>query len=322
MTWLSFHDFEAEKTAYDDLVQKTPAVDVFCSRAHWILPAQRVYAPGAQPFIWRTETSYAVFMLVNVSPGVICAMPLEIGWGLACPLIGADPDRAVGALAAALSRASLKPNYVMITGLAEGGGLSAALDARFGAQVLTHQSELCVRRVADLSGGVDGFLSRRSSKFRGELRRKSRQIERMGLTCDFVTTSPVDHLMRRIVEVEKQSWKGLSDQGVDNGLPLEFYQSVVTSLIERNAFRGLFVQLDGQDIAFAFGGVEGLTFRGLQLSFRHEHRSMAPGNYAQLQLIKWLSSQGVARYDLGMDMPYKLRWAEEAQVTQTRLIVV
>ena len=143
MTWLSFHDFEAEKSVYDGLVQKTPDVDVFCSRAHWILPAQRVYAPGVQPFIWRTESSYSVFMLVNIAPGVLCAMPLEIGWGLACPLIGSDPDRSVGALAAALSRASLKPNYVMVTGLIEGGGLSDALDARFGSQVLTDQGEMC-----------------------------------------------------------------------------------------------------------------------------------------------------------------------------------
>ena len=157
MTWLSFHDFETEKSTYDGLVQKTPEVDVFCSRAHWVLPAQRVYAPGVHPFIWKTDASYCVFMLVRMAPGMLCAMPLEIGWGLACPLIGPDPDRSVGALAAALRRASLKPNYVMVSGLIEGGQLSAALDARFGAQVLREKGEVCNRRVAALSGGVDQF---------------------------------------------------------------------------------------------------------------------------------------------------------------------
>ena len=128
--------------------------------------------------------------------------------------------------------------------------------------------------------------------------------------------------MQRIIAVESRSWKGLSGQGVDTGLPLEFYESVITSLIERDAFRGVFVRLNGQDIGFAFGGVEGATFRGLQLSFCNQHRAISPGNYAQIKLIEWLVSEGVTRYDLGMDMPYKVKWAEHAQTTHTRLISV
>ena len=77
-----------------------------------------------------------------------------------------------------------------------------------------------------------------------------------------------------------------------------------------------------QDIAFAFGGIEGKTFRGLQLSFRAEYRSMSPGNYAQIQLVEQLISEGVNQYDLGMDMAYKVRWAEQKKITHTRVIAV
>jgi hypothetical protein len=322
MSWLSFHEFETEISNYDALVRKTPDVDVFCSRGHWICPAQRIYAPGAQPFIWRTDRTYSAFMMINIAPDVICAMPLEIGWGLACPLIGEEPDRSVGALASGLARAQIKPDYVLVSGVVEGSALCSALKARFGVQILGNHGESCVRRVADLSGGMAGFLSRRPAKFRAELRRKTRQVQRQGVGHEFVQSGCLDVLMRRIVAVESESWKGLSEQGVNSGLPLQFYESLVRSLLDEAAFRAVFVQLDGRDIAFAFGGVEGTTFRGLQLSFRDEFRSMAPGNYAQLQLVERLMTQGITRYDLGMDMPYKVRWAEQTQITNTRVIAV
>jgi hypothetical protein len=322
MTWLSFHEFDAEKSNYDALVRETHDVDIFCSRGHWILPAQSIYAPGAQPFIWRTEHSYSVFMLINVAPDVSCAMPLEIGWGLSCPLIGADADRTVGALASALKRVESKPDYVLVSGVVEGSALCGALNTRFGAQILGNHGEACVRRVADISGGMDGFLSRRTAKFRSELLRKRRQVERLGLGCEYIRAGSLEDLIHRIVAVESESWKGLSEQGVDSGLPLQFYERLVASLLAEGAFRAVFVQLDGVDIAFAFGGIEGSTFRGLQLSFRDEFRSMAPGNYAQIQFIEWLMSEGVTQYDLGMDMPYKVRWAEQTQVTQTRVIAL
>lgn len=322
MAWLSFHELQAEKDRYDALVRQTPDVDVFCSSAHWVLPAQRIYAPGAQPFIWKTENAYCVFMMLHVDTDVMCAMPLEIGWGLACPLIGRTPNVTVGALAAALSRASFKPNYVMLTGLVRDTPLWRALDHRFGAQMLDGREQKCVRRVADLTGGFDAYLARRSPKFRAELRRKRRQAQKHGLTVDYVIQTDVPTFIDRIVAVESRSWKGLSEQGVNEGLPLEFYRNVIQSLSNQRALRAVFIQLDGQDIAFAFGGVEGKTFRGLQLSYVDTYRHFGAGNLAQIELIAQLISAGVTRYDLGMDMAYKAKWAGQVQETQTRLIAL
>lgn len=322
MAWLSFHELNAEKDRYDGLVRQTPDVDVFCSSAHWILPAQQVYAPGAQPFIWKTENAYCVFMMLHVEPKIVCAMPLEIGWGLSCPLIGRTPNVTVGALAAALSRTSFKPNYVMLTGLVPNTPLWRALDHRFGAQMLDGEAQTCIRRVADLSGGLDTYLSRRSPKFRAELRRKRRQAQKLGLSVDYITQTDVPTFIDRVVAIETLSWKGLSAQGVNEGLPLDFYRKVIASLSDQRALRAVFIQLNGQDIAFAFGGIEGNTFRGLQLSFIDMYRHLGAGNLAQIELVAQLISEGVTRYDLGMDMAYKAKWAEQVQETFTRLIAL
>ena len=322
MSWLSFEELKLERKRYDAAVRQTPEIDVFCSTSHWILPAQRVYAPGTKPFIWRTENAYCVFMLVQVQADVICAMPLEIGWGLACPLIGVDAERVVGGLASALSRASLKPDYVLVTGLSEEGRLSRALDARFGGRMRLEDTQICERRVASLDGGIDAYLARRSPKFRADLRRSERNLDRSGATADYLTSGSVDEIIHRVVAVEQESWKGQSEQGVDTGLPLDFYREIIETLLDKGTFRALFIQKDGLDIGFAFGGIEGSLFRGLQLSYRRDAAALSPGNMAQLKLLRCLTAEGVETYDLGMDMPYKARWARTVQRTYTAVIAV
>ena len=127
----------------------------------------------------------------------------------------------------------------MLTGLVRGTPLWQALDHRFGAQMLDGQEQKCVRRVADLSGDLDSYLAQRSPKFRAELRRKRRQAQKQGLTIDYVTQTDVPTFMERIVAVESQSWKGLTGQGVNEGLPLEFYRNVVRSLNGQRALSSL-----------------------------------------------------------------------------------
>lgn len=322
MTWLSFEDFAHNRDAYDAYVRKTPEVDVFCSSSHWVLPAQSVYAPGLQPFIWKTENAYCAFMLSAIQPDVFCAMPLEIGWGLACPLIGSEPDLTVGALSAALKRASLRPDYVLITGLTEGGGLHDALRKRFPGQIMLDPGQTCVRRIASLKGGLDAFLGRRSAKFRAELRRSARRSEAEGLQIDYCCSGDVDTIARRMVAVEAQSWKGLSAQGVDQGLPLRFYREIISSLLRQKRFRGIFIRSEDKDLSFAIGGVQDHLFRGLQLSYVHSHQHLGVGNLAQFYLIERLIEEGVEWYDLGTDMPYKSRWAEETFETVTAMLAV
>ena len=322
MAWLSFSDLQQQKTRYDACVRRTPEVDVFCSSSTWVLPAQSIYAPGLQPFIWQSENAYCAFMLTAMQPEVFCAIPLEVGWGLACPLIGADPEVNVGALASALSKASLKPHYVLITGLVEDGQLHRALRRRFAGQLMVDRSQTCIRRVASLEGGVEAFLARRSSKFRAELRRSERRCLDNGLIVDYCRDGDVETLVNRMVAVEKGSWKGMSDQGVDHGLPLQFYREIMASLLRKGTFRGVFIRNDTEDLSFAFGGIEGTLFRGLQLSYRVSHQHLSLGNVAQFSLIKALVQEGISTYDLGMDMPYKTRWAEQTRMTQTALLAV
>ena len=50
--------------------------------------------------------------------------------------------------------------------------------------------------------------------------------------------------------------------------------------------------------------------RGFQMGFDASMRAMGAGNLVQFELIQALCDEGVEYYDLGMDMNYKRRWAE------------
>ncbi len=59
------------------------------------------------------------------------------------------------------------------------------------------------------------------------------------------------------------------------------------------------------------------------LSSRHddEHARLGLGGLLQLQQVAALAQEGVGRYDLGTEMDYKRRWAEEAMETEMLVLV-
>ena len=130
-------------------------------------------------------------------------------------------------------------------------------------QLMVDRSQTCIRRVASLEGGVEAFLARRSSKFRAELAQRERCLDNGRVDCrDGMET------LVNVWSPSSMKLKGMSDQGVDHGLPLQFYREIMASLLRKGTFRGVFIRNDTEDLSFAFGGIEGTLFRGLQLSYR------------------------------------------------------
>jgi CelD/BcsL family acetyltransferase involved in cellulose biosynthesis len=62
-------------------------------------------------------------------------------------------------------------------------------------------------------------------------------------------------------------------------------------------------------------------YRGLQFSYDDAHATLGLGGLLQLQQIIALCDEGIARYDLGTEMDYKRRWAEDVMETEMLVIV-
>jgi len=62
-------------------------------------------------------------------------------------------------------------------------------------------------------------------------------------------------------------------------------------------------------------------YRGLQFSYDDDTSKLGIGGLLQYHQIAELCADGVGRYDLGTEMDYKRRWAEETLATEMLVIV-
>ena len=312
--------------ALDAAVAQSPGIDRFCSSSAWIIPAHDALMGEREPWIWRSEHGWIVLARRARSDGGVVFEPLELAWGLASPLVGPSPAPLAREL---LALAAVDPDWdaMLLAGLVEGGVADRALLRSLPAGWRWGRGTATQRYIASLEGGVDGFLARRSRNLRKSLRVAEREAAAAGLT--FVTVDPrtapeIDAALRRIVSVERRSWKGKSGVGIDQGHMLAFYVRMSHALGPRGRLRLIFARDEARegsrDVAFILGGVFAGEYRGLQFSFDDDYRHLGLGNLLQLRQIEALCAEGIGLYDLGTAMPYKERWAE--QIVETRLLVI
>ncbi|MEO1267669.1 MAG: GNAT family N-acetyltransferase [Myxococcota bacterium] len=323
MERLTLTELDQQCETFDARVLRTPDADQFCSSSTWIIPAHHALMPPREPWLRTSSHGYVALASGYDMRVGRYLQPLEASWGLASPLIGDDPWLLAQEFVVECRRAS-DWDVLLLSGIVRESLLYQALVRGFGARHRMGLGMSTRRYQASLDGGPDGFLGRRSSKFRANLRRSSRRAQEQGLTFmavrDIPTSAQQEEVYDRILTIETESWKGRDGVGITDGPMCAFYRRMIRRLGERGMFRALFAQIDGHDVAYVFGGVLGSTYRGLQVSFDHDFAHLSLGNLVQWQMIQRLCQEGVLWYDLGGELPYKARWAEN--VLETTMLVV
>jgi hypothetical protein len=317
---LDFAGLDARAEDFDACVARTPSIDLYCSSSAWVQPARRAFTRGAQPLVLAGDACYAALMTLPIRGGRLAAVPLEFAWRLACPFVGADPSAAVDLLGAAVESPESAVDALVLSGfVAEGPAFSRLRRFAQAAGWSFDTLELDGRYVADLSGGVDAFMGRRSAGFRANTRRERRLAARDGVTYEALSIFDSDASLMsawtRIQAIERRSWKGREGHGIDADPMRGFYRDMTRRLARRGALRVVFARRADEDIAYVFGGVFAGTYRGLQVSFDDAFRPLAPGVLVHLEMIERLCAEGVIAYDLGSEMPYKARWGERGVET-------
>ena len=330
MQSLDRHGFEEAAGDFDAAVRRTPEIDHFCSSSAWILAADAALMPPREPFVRRSEHGWIALARVPHAAGWTSLEPLETAWCLACPL--AYDERPAGIaedLALACTRDAPR-EVLFLSGIPVASSLEGALvRALMPLYRLDAFSVPVVRRFrADLTGGVDGFLSRRSASFRARLRQAERKATRFGIVFEPVGVegdAGAAALHARMVALEARSWKGMEGSGLSVAEMGDFYARMLPRLAREGAVRAMAATHEGRDVAIIAGGVtatpDGVCFRGLQFSFDDAHRGLSLGNLAQLSLIRALSAEGVSLYDLGSEVEYKRRWGERCLETMTLVAI-
>lgn len=317
MRQLSLNEFYERSEAFDALVVKTEGIDRFCSSSSWILSAYETFSQeDASPWLFESEAGYvALYQSWHERIGRF-AQPLEASWCLASPMIGTAPERLAMEFFSEVHARRSDWELLFLCGLMRDSAFYQALIAAFSSHYFVGTGPGVSRYRASLEGGYEGFLSRRSAKFRANLRRITRRAEEQGVTRQHhadpgALATDWPQLYARILAIESKSWKGELQSGISDAHMEEFYRRMFPRLIAQGALRVLFLQHEGEDIAFVFGAVFDGLYRGLQVSFVDSHREMSPGNLAQAFMIQSLCEEGVGVYDLGSELEYKALWAEQ-----------
>ncbi len=263
--------------------------------------------------------------------GVTSLEALESAWRLASPFAvneGSDTGRFADELVDEWRR-SAPLDVLLLSGLAPGsrlfGELVRALASAY--RLSTEAMPPTLRFRASLHGGIDGFLSRRSSRMRARLRAAERRAAAGGVSFESVACSEAGsrELYERLLALEARSWKGIEGDGLLGASMQAFYREMLPMLAEDGSLRAQIGRKDGEDVAMLVGALieteAGKTFRGLQFSFDDRFRSLALGNLAQLAQIRALVDEGALLYDLGSDVEYKRKWGEDAFETVTLVAV-
>ncbi len=119
------------------------------------------------------------------------------------------------------------------------------------------------------------------------------------------------NILNRVLSVEMRSWKqGAGESVFRHHDHYQFYRDLIRRTASKGLLRAVFARREGEDIAYVIGGILGCKYRGFQMGFDAYMRAMGAGNLVQFELIQDLCDEDVEYYDLGMDMNYKRRWAE------------
>ena len=115
----------------------------------------------------------------------------------------------------------------------------------------------------------------------------------------------------RALEIERDTWKTASGNGVDRGPMREFYARMLPRLARARASCARSSRrATAWTSAICTAAPRASLFRGLQFSFREAARSLGLGNALQAEMIDALCAEGFALYDLGSQSEYKRHWGE------------
>jgi len=300
---------------WNEAVAATDGADLFCSSSVWSFAAASSFPLAEPPTVLAEGGAFYGVRRVAAEAGLL--LGLDPIWGFATPVVG--PSAAGAQLVAGRLR-TRDWDVAALTGQARGMPMTEALISALGDRFVLGVGPEESRLRADLTGGVEAWTVRRSSRFRQRLRQIEERATSAGVDVEDASGHTVDDLLARVIGIERRSWKGEEGTGLADPHLVTFYRHMLRRLQPTGGVRALVARLDGEDVGYVLGGVCGATYRGFQLSHARSAGSLGVGHLLQLHEVRRAAAEGLATYDLGMAMPYKQRWADRVDTTFTLVV--
>ncbi len=305
--------------AFDSWIESTPQIDAFCSSSTWGIPATSAFGPRDPAETWSFDEGAAAFARYGNF-----LRPLECVWLLGTPIVGPKPHVVLRELFRDTNFMASDWRILVLAGIPVGTSeWYPFVDFARRLGRIDQLGDPRARNIASLDGGLDGWMGRRTGKFRTGLRRSDKLAAEYGVTFRrriIATAAQAEQIFQTIEQVEQRSHKLVGGNSILNEPMRSFVSGVLHLSATRYTVRFIEAWADDQVVGYIFGTVFQEMYRGLQMSFDDAYRTLALGNLLQLNMIQWLADDHVRLYDMGAELPYKERWAELKQETRTLLL--
>ena len=274
-----------------------------------------VEASGGVPFLrhecirawlWSFAPASKLVLLVgrDAAGKLVAALPLVLEMGLLCGL----PARQ---LVAAANTHSSRFDLIALDPRAAGRAFLDFLGLPVGAWEGERSPYLA------FPSSYEELLEAKSPAFRANLRRRRRQLEKMGaLTVERFTG--LEGLAERLDEgfaLERSGWKGRRGTAIAQDTRTRAFYTEVAKGAALNGYLSLFfLRLDGRPIAFHFGLVYDGVYSVPKLAYDEELRGASPGLVLLEEAIKDGIFRGLRGYDfLGAEAEWKNKWSSSVR---------
>jgi hypothetical protein len=166
--------------------------------------------------------------------------------------------------------------------------------------------------VVDIPGGWDAYVASRTREQLHPLRRRKKMDKAGGWVFHRADRElGVDESWRRLLEIERASWKHGEGTSIANEPGANaFYSSVARACADEGQLRVHLLEHDGKPVAHTFGVVTGATYYLLKHSYDNAHRSISPGFQLMWHVMQESVAEGCTRIDfLGDAMSWKVALA-------------
>lgn len=298
--------FRKRVAEFEAAVHACPEIAAFCSGPDWQWAAhQSLLSRNTTGNFLIAEEDGTWLLFQENSPSAF--FPLESAWCFGCPVIG-EPEAGISLLRKVTREWYPEGAGYLITGVRHNGDLHNALQELESEASRYSEFPTTDCMAIDLSQGVEPWLQRRSRKFRRTIRNLAVPED---ISIEAAHGVNPDELFERMLAVQKRTYKWMDGTDILLGETYcAFYRDLLERLSKKGAVRVHFARRGGEDIAYLFGGVSGKTFRGFQMSYIEEVKSLGIGNSLQLENMRSVHAEGITHYDLGMHSDYKERWAD------------
>ena len=172
---------------------------------------------------------------------------------------------------------------------------------------------------AILNNGLESYVQNRPQKFRQNLRRAEKELEKSGKpeVRYFGNPDEVDYIFDRIREIESESWKERDGTTLEhNEKQKTFFKSYFRKAADRDKLLAIFLCINGEYAAFSINAIDKKVCYPMLMSYKRKFKKYSPGSIIWERLIKRLFELKFEKFDMFRDIMlnkeqalFKRKWA-------------